>query len=109
MLELLRYIYADKVKNIGDIERDLLAAANKYGLDRLKALCEEELIAGLNVENIGEILILADCHKADTLKSHAIQFLGSRAKDVLNTNKFKTDMKSMSPLFLEVLTGVLNT
>lgn len=108
MQEVLYYIYTGKVKNMEVMVSDILIAANKYGLDGLVALCEEELINNLNVKNIGEMLILADRHQANDLKTHSIKFLTSHFEDVMNTEKFKTDMKSMSPLFLEVLHGILN-
>ena len=54
---------------------DLLAAADKYALDRLKVMCEESLCSGLSVENAADVLILADLHSADQLKAQAIDFI----------------------------------
>lgn len=77
MQEVLRYISSGIVENIEVVGRDLLAAANKYELDGLKALCEDALIKGLNVGNVGEMLILADRHQADALKAGAMKFLSN--------------------------------
>ena len=69
MAELLRFIYTGKTAaNLESMAADLLAAADKYALERLKVMCEEALCNGLTVENVSEILILADLHSADQLK-----------------------------------------
>lgn len=94
------------MKNIELLGCDLLAAANKYGLDKLKVLCEEELTKGFSLNKIGEMLILADRYKP--LWASAIKFLVSNAKEVIHTDKFKNDVKSISPLFLGALKAVLN-
>jgi len=47
----------------------------QYALERLKVLCEEALSTGLSVQNVADILALADLHSADQLKLHAIDFI----------------------------------
>lgn len=47
----------------------------QYALDRLKVMCEEALCSNLTIENVCEILVLADLHSADQLKTHAIDFI----------------------------------
>ncbi|RLV76345.1 hypothetical protein DV515_00017073, partial [Chloebia gouldiae] len=44
----------------------------QYALERLKVMCEDALCSNLSVENAAEILILADLHSADQLKTQAI-------------------------------------
>lgn len=65
---------------------DLLAAADKYALERLKVMCEDALCSNLSVENAAEILILADLHSADQLKTQAVDFINYHASDVLETS-----------------------
>lgn len=103
MQEVLRYIYAGRVKHVQDIKGDLLAAANKYGIDELKAVCEEKLINDLNVDTVGELLILADCHEAGNLKYSAIEFLAKHIKEIVNNENFKKSIKNMSSFFLDIL------
>lgn len=52
----------------------LLAAADKYGLGRLRQLCETSLCKGISVSTVGEILALADCHNATELKAVCLRF-----------------------------------
>lgn len=60
MEELLRFIYVGKVNNIQKLACDLLGAANKYELQGLKTECEEVIITGLSVDNVGGIVYLVD-------------------------------------------------
>ena len=100
MAELLRFIYTGKTAaNLDNMAADLLAAADKYALERLKVrlnhqilisivvtdyfpaqvMCEEALCNGLTVENVCDVLILADLHSAEQLKAqvklHILTFL----------------------------------
>ncbi|XP_060589968.1 speckle-type POZ protein B-like [Ruditapes philippinarum] len=90
MREMLRFIYTGKAPNLEKMADDLLAAADKYALDRLKVMCEEALCSSLTIENVCEILVLADLHSADQLKTHAIDFINSHATDVMETQGWKT-------------------
>ncbi|XP_014744879.1 PREDICTED: speckle-type POZ protein [Sturnus vulgaris] len=48
---------------------------SQYALERLKVMCEDALCSNLSVENAAEILILADLHSADQLKTQAVDFI----------------------------------
>lgn len=97
MSEMLRFIYTDKVSNLENMAADLLAAADKYALDRLKVMCEEALCNNLSIDNVSEVLILADRHSAEQLKAQAIEFINNRhATDVMETPGWK-QMVSTNP------------
>ena len=73
-----------KPRHLDNMAADLLAAADKYALERLKIMCEEALCNNLSVENVSEVLILADRHSAEQLKAKAIEFINNRhATDVM--------------------------
>ena len=38
-------------------------------------MCEEALCGNLSIENVCEILVLADLHSAEQLKTHALDFV----------------------------------
>ena len=38
-------------------------------------MCEEALCSNLTIENVCDVLVLADLHSADQLKTHAIDFI----------------------------------
>ena len=49
-------------------------------------MCEEALCNNLSVENVSEVLILADRHSAKQLEAQAIKFINNRhATDVMET------------------------
>ncbi|XDV13454.1 hypothetical protein PO909_001855 [Leuciscus waleckii] len=73
--EMMFFIYTGKAPNLDKMADDLLAAADKYALERLKVMCEDALCTSLSVENAAEILILADLHSADQLKTQAVDFI----------------------------------
>ncbi|KAK2868847.1 hypothetical protein Q7C36_000718 [Tachysurus vachellii] len=73
--EMMVFIYTDKAPNLEKMADHLLAAADKYALERLKVMCEEALCNSLSVENVADILILADLHSAEQLKTQAIDFI----------------------------------
>ncbi|XP_054264477.1 speckle-type POZ protein B-like [Macrosteles quadrilineatus] len=99
--ELLRFIYSGRVKDINKIAFDLLAAADKYDLKRLKIMCEETLYKSISFDNVLDILILADLHSAVNLKSQAIKFVCEHAKDIINTEGWNFMVKSHPHLFTE--------
>ncbi|CAH8588800.1 unnamed protein product [Schistosoma curassoni] len=73
--EVLRYIYTGQVVGMNRLAHELLAAADKYQLERLKTMCEEALVESLSVENACDIFGLADMHNAEQLKAHTLEFI----------------------------------
>ncbi|KAM5151933.1 speckle-type POZ protein-like isoform 2-T2 [Mantella aurantiaca] len=117
--EMMRFIYTGKAPNLDKMADNLLAAADKYALERLKVLCEEALCSNLSVENVADVLILADLHSAEQLKAQAIDFInrcsvlrqlgckdgknwnGSQATDVMETAGWKSMIQSHPHLVAE--------
>ncbi|XP_065209099.1 speckle-type POZ protein-like isoform X2 [Planococcus citri] len=109
--EMLHYIYTGKVTNIEESAFELLPAADKYDLIELKAMCEVVLCWKLSTDNAARILILADMHRADELKTFALQFIkenyascedfkNSEIWTVLTTSHLQL-MKDMLAVFCE--------
>ncbi|CAO2644932.1 Speckle-type POZ protein [Lemmus lemmus] len=99
--EMMCFIYTGKAPNLDKMADDLLAAADKYALERLKVMCEDALCSNLSVENAAEILILADLHSADQLKTQAVDFINYHASDVLETSGWKSMVVSHPHLVAE--------
>merc|ERR1719429_510159 len=65
-------------------------------------MCEEALCNSLTVENVSEILILADLHSADQLKATAIDFINTHhVTDVMETAGWKQMVSSNPHLIAE--------
>lgn len=58
--ELLRFIYSGKVKNLDDIARELIYAADMYQLEQLKSKCIARIVTNVKEENVVESLIISD-------------------------------------------------
>ncbi|KAL5966630.1 BTB and MATH domain-containing protein 43, partial [Taenia solium] len=89
--EVLRFIYTGRVVGLDNpvMAQELLAAADKYQLERLKAMCEEELVEHLTVEAACDILSLADIHSAEQLKAHTLDFIMLHAQEVCETEGYE--------------------
>ena len=75
--QLLKYIYTGRVDS-QDHRRHaegLLAAADKYGLIKLKQYCEQCLITQLSLESALRLLPLAEMHCAIELKVKALKMI----------------------------------
>ena len=69
---------------------------------RFQVMCEEALCNSLTVENVSEVLILADLHSAEQLKAQAIEFINNRhATDVMDTAGWKQMVSSNPHLVAE--------
>ncbi|KAI6661017.1 Protein roadkill [Oopsacas minuta] len=100
--DLLHFVYTGNSPCLEKFADRLLAAADKYALERLKVMCEESLCMNLTCENAADILILADLHSADQLKSKAIEFIYGHAADVMDCPNWSTLISSHPNLISEV-------
>ena len=57
------------------VASELLAVAEKYQLDQLKDLCEEQLIASTDAGNAVAHLFLANRFRATALQQKAMEFV----------------------------------
>jgi speckle-type POZ protein len=79
---LLHFIYTDTVAELDEkdeaatvMAQHLLAAADRYGLDRLKLICEGKLFGGINVDTVATTLALAEQHDCPQLKAKCVGFI----------------------------------
>ncbi|KAL7732626.1 hypothetical protein ACLKA6_013556 [Drosophila palustris] len=74
--ELIRFVYTGEAPNLNlEMSAELLAAADKYGLDRLKSMCAKLMSDNLSVENAHVVLKSADLYNLPDLKIKAMQFI----------------------------------
>ncbi|CAO2201075.1 unnamed protein product [Urochloa humidicola] len=122
---LLRYIYTDALPavitssgdnqdeedNDDDGEDDgirvweLLTAADRYDVQRLKLICERILCQRLHVVNVADTLALADQHHCHTLKDGCIEFMttSQRMGQVAATQGYMQLKSSHPHLVFEML------
>ncbi|CAD6226245.1 unnamed protein product [Miscanthus lutarioriparius] len=87
---LLHFVYTDmfpetsKEEEGEEEEEDvmaqhLLVAADRYGMERLKLMCEDKLCKYIDVGTVAAILTLAEQHHCHGLKKACFEFLSSAA------------------------------
>jgi speckle-type POZ protein len=96
---MLHYIYTDSLPPCDDeggynapMMQHLLVAADRYGLESLKQMCEEELSQKIDVESVILTYALANQYHCNLLKAACTKFMASKKKvlaAVLETNEFK--------------------
>uniref|UniRef100_A0A8D8BK06 Protein roadkill n=2 Tax=Culex pipiens TaxID=7175 RepID=A0A8D8BK06_CULPI len=101
--EVLRFIYTDEVIGLETMAHELLAAADKYSLDKLRKMCENHLMGHLEQETILQTLVLADLYHAQKLKDHAIHFICENIKTMQGT-----DWKSFSSTRPDLVADIFN-
>jgi len=89
-LLMLEYIYTDQVGDISsDLAVQLLIAAERFLLERLKALCEDVVRKSISIENVVSIMMAAKTHRADGLKDICMHFIVSNEEKIKTTPAFK--------------------
>lgn len=82
---LLQFVYSDELPNCHEIigststssaimMQHLLAAADRFGLDRLKQLCEAKLCEEVSADTVATTLSLAEQHRCPQLKAICLKF-----------------------------------
>ncbi|KAF8722843.1 hypothetical protein HU200_021972 [Digitaria exilis] len=87
---LLYFTYTDSLPDEPEEEGEealmaqhLLVAADRYGMERLKLMCEDTLCRHIHVSTVATTMALAEQHRCQGLKEACFQFLKSPV--VLNT------------------------
>ncbi|XP_065205296.1 speckle-type POZ protein B-like isoform X7 [Planococcus citri] len=104
--EMLKYIYTGKCENLDGLAEGLMAAADKYDLNRLKIMCAKKLFKVLSVENATNVLVLADMHHYEDLKREAIKFIVANFAQVFITKGWQNMLLSYPPLANEVCQAI---
>uniref|UniRef100_A0A0N5C282 BTB domain-containing protein n=1 Tax=Strongyloides papillosus TaxID=174720 RepID=A0A0N5C282_STREA len=100
--EMLRYIYTENVSNIQNIAGDVLAIADRYKLDRLKAISERSLCYSLDIMNVCERFALSEKYSTGTLQECCQELILDNAAWLAKTKEWKKFVL-VRPLLLESL------
>ena len=97
--EVLRFLYTGKISSLTiEMATDLLIAAAKYNLNRLKIICEVFIGEKLTTNNAIAILILADMHNSTLLKKTALEFISAHMNEVMKTSEYESMVESRPDL-----------
>lgn len=85
---MLEYIYTGTVTDVENINfASLLMLADRYNLKGLWEVSEHALSEQITLDNVLDILIVADMYDSDFLKTEAMKFIREN-KEVLNCSSF---------------------
>jgi speckle-type POZ protein len=109
---MLRYMYTDACPadaelgddSPGEMFQNLLAAADRFALDRLKLLCARKLWESLSVDTIAATLGCAEIYNCPKLKTKCIDFFADEKnfKKVVLTDGFVELMHKFPSILAEV-------
>ncbi|CAL9192812.1 BTB/POZ and MATH domain-containing protein 1-like [Musa acuminata AAA Group] len=114
---LLHFIYWDSLPALEELAglntkcastlmaQHLLAAADRYALDRLKILCEVKLCEDVAINTVATTLALAEQHHCSQLKSVCLKFvaLPENLRAVMQTEGFEYLKVSCPSILIELL------
>jgi speckle-type POZ protein len=119
---LLSFIYTDSLPKMetGDMEeedeegagdevwmQDLLVAADRYDLQRLKFLCEKQLCEQIGVSSVASTLALAERHHCRGLKEACFRFLQVQSPSCLKTVMSSSDWDHIVTTYPSVLNELI--
>lgn len=115
---MLLFIYSDKLPDVKEITgsttlctstilvQHLLAAADRFGLDRLKQLCEAKLCAEVSVDTVATTLPLAEQHQCPRLKAICLKFAAANLGALMQSEGYRCIEENCPSLLSELLATV---
>ena len=101
---MLEYIYGGMYpEKLDNIALDLFVVADKYGLEKLRDICETAIIANLNADNVVDALLLAERHAREELKDHAKAVFRANITAMERVNHNREKLQQCPSLFFELL------
>ncbi|XP_046983333.1 speckle-type POZ protein-like [Schistocerca americana] len=100
--QLVSYLYTLRAPQLPGTAPQLLAAADKYGVSRLKAECERQVAAQLTVETAAAAAVLAVRHSCSDLKHAALAFIKTCPFEVMGTQGWADAMRKQPEDLIEV-------
>ncbi|PVH47394.1 hypothetical protein PAHAL_4G050800 [Panicum hallii] len=109
---MLRFIYTDTAPELdrpedgAAVAQHLLVAADRYGIDRLKLVCEDRLYDGVNVETAAATLALAEQHVCSHLKAKCVELIAANLEAAMATEGYSHLMASCPSVMNDLLRAV---
>ncbi|KAM1057985.1 BTB/POZ and MATH domain-containing protein 2-like [Malus sylvestris] len=114
---LLHFIYWDSLPDMEELTginsngastlmaQHLLAAADRYGLDRLRLMCEANLCQDVTINNVATTLALAEQHHCSQLKPVCLRFIATPGNllGVMQTDGYKHLKESCPSILTDLL------
>ena len=102
-LVLLEYLYTDHVEVPLEVAMELFQAADQFGVERLKKICESKMLGSICVDNAAQIFHAADQHHAKSLREKTLNFILANFDPVTKTPCFEEMGRTNVDLVFEIL------
>ena len=102
-LPLLEYLYTDQIDVPLELAMELFQAADLFGVERLKKICEAKMLGSICVENAAGVFHAADTHNAKSLREKTLNFILANFDPVTKTACFEEMGRTNFDLVLEIL------
>jgi speckle-type POZ protein len=99
---MLLFVYTGNVPNLAEAAAELLEAAEKYQIDQLKDICEQQLIETTDIGNAVAHLFLGDRFQAMELRKVAMEFVVQHFKAVMANPEWKQKLIGHPALLAEI-------
>jgi hypothetical protein len=80
-----------------------MQTADRFGVERLKKVCESALIGSVSVDNVSHILLAADQFNAQGLREKCLSFILTNFDEVTKTQSFEEMGRTNVELVFEIL------
>ncbi|CAL4898714.1 unnamed protein product [Urochloa decumbens] len=108
---MLHYMYTDALPLMEEEEEEvamaqgLIAAADRFKIERLKLMCEEMLCRRIDVDTVAVSLAVAEDHGCHALKATCLEFVATpgNMKAAMETEGFEKVKDKCLPLMLDVI------
>ena len=86
---LLDHLYTDSTEVAAEMALPLFAAADRFGVERLKSLCAAKIEAELSSASVCAVLVVADAHHANELKGACVEYIVRNFPAMHQTDDFR--------------------
>jgi len=108
LAQMVEFMYTGRVTDLDERSDELLAAADKYGLTRLRSMCESSLEKNFTVDTIAHTLVLSHLHSAKGLKDRAIDYIVANVSQVRQSDGWTEMEKSYPQLIADVFHALVS-
>ena len=96
-------MYSDHVEITATTAMELFQIADRFSEERLKRICECELISHINIDNAAQILLAADVFHAEKLRERCMSYVITNFDEVSKTPFFEDMGRTNIDLVFEIL------
>ena len=85
-----------------EFTKEVLAAADKYQLEKLKDICEDKLCENIKLEDALDLLVVGDRFRVSKLKEEALNLIVKHKKKVTGLDEWVLFVKTYPELCVEI-------